>query len=53
MRKRCAARSEFVIAADVSMDMMIIQNIVKLGLEREHLGFVSGHVPRIGIWKRS
>ena len=53
MRKRHAARSRFVIAADASMDMTIIRNIVKLGLEREHLGFISGHVPKIGVWKSS
>lgn len=38
MRKKCAARSGFVTAADVSMDIVIIRDIVKTGSDEEHPG---------------
>jgi hypothetical protein len=48
-----SVRSGSMIAADVSMDMMTIQNIVKLGFSREHLGLISVRVPKIETWKSS
>jgi hypothetical protein len=44
MRKRSAAYSGFAIAVGVSMDTTTIQNIVKPGLSREHLGLISVRV---------